>query len=322
MKKEKEKNKDPQSRDWMLTIPASRYSEEELIKRLESKPNFSFVGQLEVGESSGFEHFQIFLQSSSPVRFSTLKALLPGCHIEKKLAHSSVENCIAYVTKTETRKEGHSPFSRGEIELKNSQGRRSDLELYHSRIVEDGLSADEVCLSYPKAWLYYRQLKNLESARVKQLYSKKQRPNIEVFYIFGDTGTGKTRFAFDCFPDAFRTGEYKNPWDNYSYQDTLILDEFAGQGQINFDVLLNLTDRYPLELSCRYANKFAAWDKVFIISNLALGELYPEIQISQPARWAAFERRINGGVFHAPEDLPKLYARFGEGSSQPGEMVA
>ena len=52
-------------------------------------------------------------------------------------------------------------------------------------------------------------------------------------------------------------------------------------------------DIYPIELPSRYANKFACYNKVYIISNWELEKQYSEMQYDDPETWQAFLRRIH-----------------------------
>lgn len=60
-------------------------------------------------------------------------------------------------------------------------------------------------------------------------------PKREIILYYGDTGTGKTRAAFD-FPDAYEVNfdEGQQTWyDGYCQQETAIFDEFSGQMRLS-----------------------------------------------------------------------------------------
>lgn len=52
-------------------------------------------------------------------------------------------------------------------------------------------------------------------------------------------------------------------------------------------------DIYPIELPSRYANKFACYNKVYIVSNWSLEKQYMEAQREDAESWKAFLRRIH-----------------------------
>lgn len=51
-------------------------------------------------------------------------------------------------------------------------------------------------------------------------------------------------------------------------------------------------DIYPIELPSRYANKYACYEKVYIISNWGLERQYESQQLFDIETWKAFLRRI------------------------------
>ena len=131
---------------------------------------------------------------------------------------------------------------------------------------------------------------------------------MEVTYIWGRTGTGKTRFVMEQqgYAAVYRVTEYEHPFDGYAGQETLVLDEY--RSQLKISELLNLLDGYPLELRCRYANKTACFTKVYIISNLSLQAQYPIIQCEQPETWQALLRRIHHIIEYRPKE--EIYEQF------------
>ena len=89
--------------------------------------------------------------------------------------------------------------------------------------------------------------------------------------------------------DIYRVSNFKHPWDNYEGQSVLLLDEFAGQ--IPFEFLLQVLDKYQLELNARYHNKWACWTQVWIVSNLPMESL-PYYRHVSPEQWRALCMRF------------------------------
>lgn len=122
--------------------------------------------------------------------------------------------------------------------------------------------------------------------------------DVDVTYITGQTGDGKTRYVMDKYGynNVFRLtnygGKFDQPkWDNYHGQDVVIFEEFRSGAKI--EDMLNWLDGYPVELPARYANKLAKFTKVFIISNWRLEEQYSTIQANWKSTWQALLRRID-----------------------------
>ena len=112
--------------------------------------------------------------------------------------------------------------------------------------------------------------------------------DLEVTYIFGKTGCGKTRSVMDKYgySNCYRVTDYKHPFDTYDGQDVLIFEEF--RSGLKHGDMLNYLDGYPLLLPCRYFNRQACFTKVFIITNIPPEDQY--LNIDRETREAFFRR--------------------------------
>ncbi|MWV44040.1 replication protein [Paenibacillus sp. HJL G12] len=295
-----DKLKDTQSRKWQITLnlKSKKQIDLALIKKelSEIKAVQYYCYAQEIGLKEHTPHIHIFIACSSPVRFSTIKRHFPEGHIEQ--ARGSCEENKRYVQKSgkweddpkaDTSIKG--TFEEwGEMPVER-QGARSDLDLLY-QLVKDGKSNFEILEENSD---YLLRLTDIERVRqtVKAEEFRTTFRNMEVTYLWGRTGTGKTRYVMEKegYSAVYRVSEYEHPFDSYTGQETLVLDEY--RSQLKISELLNLLDGYPLELRCRYANKTACFTKVWIISNLALQAQYPIIQQEQPETWKALLRRIH-----------------------------
>ena len=69
-----------------------------------------------------------------------------------------------------------------------------------------------------------------------------------------------------------------------------MFEEF--RGQIDIENMLNYLDIYPLSLPCRYANKIAMYDTVYITTNIPITEQYQYTQQHEFETYNALLRRI------------------------------
>lgn len=122
--------------------------------------------------------------------------------------------------------------------------------------------------------------------------------DVEVIYLSGETGCGKTRLITDKYgyPNVHRVVNDKNPWDTYDGQEVVVFEEFRSQ-QTMTD-MLNWLDGHPVLLKARYADKVAKFTRVYIVSNWTIGEQYPKFHDGYETEgksqtWKAFLRRIN-----------------------------
>ena len=301
--------KDTQSRKWQITInfKAKKNIDHTIIEKelSEIKPIQYYCMADEIGLKEKTPHTHIFIACSSPVRFSTIKRHFPDGHIEQ--ARGSCEENKIYIEKSgkwehdlksDTSIKG--TFEEwGEMPIER-QGARTDLDFLY-QLVKDGKSNFEILEENSD---YLLRLTDIERVRqtVKAEEFRSKFREMQVTYLWGKTGTGKTRFVMERegYTAVYRVTEYEHPFDGYTGQETLVLDEY--RSQLKISELLNLLDGYPLELRCRYNNKTACFTTVYIISNLALSAQYPMLQYEQPETWQALLRRIHKVIEHKPKE--------------------
>lgn len=178
----------------------------------------------------------------------------------------------------------------GELPIER-QGERTDLALLY-QLIKDGLSNYEIMEQNPDYMLSLDRIERARQAVKEQQYRETFRL-LETTYIWGATGTGKTRGVMErySYSGVYRVTDYSHPFDSYMGEDVLLLDEYNSNFKIRD--LLNYLDGYPLNLPCRYSNRVACYTKVFLISNLPLSKQYIMEQYSDPATYAALLRRIH-----------------------------
>lgn len=301
--------KDTQARKYQLTInnPADKGMTHDQIKMLllGFKPLVYFCMADEVGAGEQTPHTHIYAAFSSAVRFSTIKNAFPSAHIEKCVGTS--EENRAYI-----RKEGKWALSEkaettvdgtfeewGEMPHER-QGQRRDLaDLYEQ--IKNGASDFDILESNPNYIRYIGLMDKARQAVAKESVKSRFR-QLTVTYIYGETGVGKTRYVMEKhgYDSVYRVTDYKHPFDNYGGQPVICFDEYADSFRIR-DFLTYL-DGYPLELPCRYANRWATYDTVYILSNTPLDGQYRDEQFNNPTAWRAFLRRITNVVQFLPNN--------------------
>ncbi|OFP34679.1 hypothetical protein [Corynebacterium sp. HMSC071B10] len=276
------------ARRWMLTVPAegdAGVSREQIEDALE--PYTAYLGQMERAES-GYLHWQILLVHEQPIRFSTLKNRLPTAHLETA---RELAKCVAYVQKADTRVEDEPPLVKGLIEVGPGQGHRSDLDDLRARILDGQETVDGLIMDDATAWRHGRMTADLVAARDRARLGSGTR-DVQVRVIYGDTGTGKTSAAIQglqALGSVCRVTHWgPGAFDGYDGQDSLILDEFAGQPSIS--ALLTWLDRYPVDLPARYRSRPAAYLRVVLCTNAQPWDWYPE---APKAQRAALARRLH-----------------------------
>lgn len=322
--------KDSQSRKWQLTFnnPVEKgFTHSKLHEILTSMTSVVYYCMAdEVGEN-GTYHTHLFICGRGGIRFSTLKKNFDGAHFE--MARGTAQQNMEYVSKTgkwekDKKHETCIPgtFEEvGEMPLER-QGKRNDLDDLYS-MIKDGLTNYQILEQMPESLLNLDKIEVTRQTIIQERYKNEWR-NVEVTYIYGGTGLGKTRSIMEKYgySNVFRVTDYKHPFDSYKGQDVLIFEEF--RSSINPPEMLTYLEGYPLELPCRYANKFACFTKVFIITNIPISEQYPALQLDNYGDWLAFLRRIKhiqhytyDGIQHSHVEI----SRDGFRSILDGEVI-
>lgn len=306
---EDKQSQNKQGRRFLLTINNPKETDDNFEKYVQELEHFKYcIFQREKGHETGTEHFQVFIIFTIAKRFSTIKSYFPTAHIEA--CKGSNVQCRDYCCKSDTRVSG--PYEIGQFVEERS---RTDISNF-IELCQLGASDVEIAKLYPS--LYLKSLDKI--SKIRQSYVGDEFLNklrdVDVTYIYGLPGTGKTRYIYDNykFGEFYHTSVYNNStFDGYNGQDVLVLDEFAGK--INIELMNRLLDRYPFELPARFANKVACYTKVYIISNFKITELYKDEQSSKKILFDAFLRRVkkivrfekNGDMIVERDNYKDLY---------------
>lgn len=289
-------NANTQSRKWLITInnPIDKgWTHEALKNTLQEMPTIIYWCMSD--EENQTFHTHLFMVSKTPMKRKQLDNAFVGGHFDKANG-LSVEN-RDYVFKegkwldtekgTTNYRDSHEEW--GEMPQER-QGKRTDItQLYE--MIKDGLSNYEIMESNPK---YMMHMDKIERARqnIRDEQYKDVWRDLEVTYIFGVTGAGKTRGVMEKYgySNVYRVTDYDHPFDSYKGQDVIVFEEF--RSSLKIDDMLKYLDGYPVELPARYMNRIACFTKVYIISNIDIRDQYPNIQREQRETWNAFLRRI------------------------------
>ena len=178
-------------------------------------------------------------------------------------------------------------------------------ELYE--LVEAGYTNAEILAINNDYILNIDKIDKLRTMLLTEKFKGQRRLNLKVIYVYGKTGAGKTRDILNRHGDAnvYRVTDYNHPFDGYACQEVLVFDEF--RSGLRISDMLNYCDVYPLELPARYANRYACYTLVYIVSNWKLEEQYPEVQQTSPETWKAFLRRISEVQVYGSDGSVKVY---------------
>ena len=243
-------------------------------------------GQLEIGNAENTKHIQSFAVFKNPKSFDRVRVLFPTAHID--VVNGTNTQCRDYCTKSETKVE--EPFEFGTF---SEMRARTDVKNFFD-LLDSGATDMEIRELYPQLYLKeFKKMNELRLIRKKEIYSKQCR-DVEVTYIFGSSGVGKSTYVNELVANdsVFRVDSFdKAAFTDYSGEDTLVIDEF--KGQLNLQFMNRLLDCFPLKVRGLCSLLPACFTKVYIVSNFSYNELYKTEQIENVGQYAGFVRRLN-----------------------------
>lgn len=219
----------------------------------------------EVGES-GTPHLQGYMECKDRgIRRSTISGwfrrkglVLP--HLELKSKRSTPAECVTYCHKDGIFVE----FG----ELKESeQGKRTDIDEVRSAIQSGEIKTE---------WDLFQMVHSNSALRFGSAYLNNMpmpatRDPPIVFWLYGATGTGKSRASAEFVEkmvakgwNYWRANQGLDWFDGYNRQEVAWFDDFRFSGkQQHYAFLLNICDRYPLRVQIK--GGFVVWMPKIII---------------------------------------------------------
>jgi len=261
-----------------------------------------FVMGKETGEN-GTPHLQGACILGSQWSFSKLKTLTGFRRAHIEAMYGKPESSLVYCTK-----EDSNAFVHGTLP---SPGKRNDIHDVAKRVVE-GATLRELAMDVEQGAVavvkFHRGLTVLRSL------TRGPRTTVpKVFWVFGPTGTGKTRCVFKA---ARRLVERRDDdiwvssgglkwFDGYDGQPVAILDDFRSKHVPNFAFLLRLLDRYPINVE--FKGGFVQWkpEYIFITCPTDPDDCFATRKMHKPEDIAQLHRRITQ-VFRFASPMGKL----------------
>ena len=248
---------------WTWNVPEFSKELEETLTAI----NYTYIvyGR-ETAPTTGQKHYQGYFYLKNPRTLSSMVKEFKGAHFEpsKGTAAQNDKYC----------KKGEDWVVLGTIP---NQGRRTDLDTVKADLLEGKITADEAIIetSVDAAQKYGRVFDRYEGIYLKQ---KTRTEPPTVLWFYGKTGTGKSREAArigdgKAYEWAFNDRDWQ---DNYKHQSVTILDDF--RGQMPYNNLLRLLDRYGYDMSRRGVCPLKMTSETIIItSSLRPEECYKSL---------------------------------------------
>ncbi len=217
----------------------------------------------------GTLHYQGYVELSRAIRMPQLKRTFgERAHIERR--RGTQGQAIAYCKKEETRienalsGEGGDPKKLGKDKLS-----------VVAELIKLGNNLETLQHDYPCTFI-----QNGASIRSYALQLKGQRHKAPIVHIvYGATGTGKTAWIDNKWPDAYWVPMPRNGgwwWPNYQGQKVAFFDEFANQWK--YHEMLRLLDRYPFDIQEKGGNSNMISETLVFTTNIDPMQWYAGVQ--------------------------------------------
>ncbi len=238
------------------------------------------VFQLERG-GNGTIHYQGYVYFKSVRTMRSAKALISvRAHMEA--ANGSPASNKVYCTKAEGRMSG--PWEFGVLPAK---GKRLDL-IEIKEMIEDGVTIQKICSINKFFPTCARHYKYFNWYRLSVL--DKRDWEMKVIVLYGEARSGKSRMAAKFKPAYWKsmTDQY---FDDYQGEETIILDDYK-PGSLRLTTLLNMMDRYPMQLNAKFTKYQMVSKTIVITSNYPPRDWYPKVFSANEERFKALWDRF------------------------------
>jgi len=248
---------------------------------------YAIIGREKGG--NGTPHLQGYIMLSNQLRFSSIKKDFPTLHIEK--ARGTSEQNRVYCSKESDFVEiGKCPEDSGTV-TKNIWK-----TIYDLAAKGEWMTLQE---NHPRVWIMMHE--KLKSMRI---------PNTVVIqgdlineWWFGDTGTGKSRLAWEKYGDICFQKMLNKWWDGYDHQPVVVIEEWSPKNEVTASALKLWADRYPFTAQIKggVLQRLRPL-KIIVISNYRISDCFPDTRDSEP-----IARRFN--EFRFPHDIDQVSER-------------
>jgi len=224
----------------------------------------------EVAPSTGTPHLQGYITFASVKTKQQVIALLPGCHIQVMIG--SITQNDDYINKVATMVErGIKPISN------DNKGRAEAMRWQRARELAKQGKIDDI-----DADIFVRYYSTIK--RIRTDYQPKPTPfDVRSYWIYGNTGTGKSHAVETAFPLCYKKNMDDPKWfDSYAGEDVIYLEDID-KYQVKWGGLLKrLADKWPMLASVKGSMLYIRPKIIIITSNYRIEDIWNDEQTVDP----------------------------------------
>lgn len=228
-------------RDWAITVNNYTPEDFDMIRDLYHKKKASYlvIGQ-EIAPTTGTPHLQGYVYFPNAKSFDAVLKMCPrGTHLGAR--YSTPQKASEYCKKIP----GYEEYGT----LPQRQGQRNDLAEVRDMVTEGATMEQiiDVASNY----------QTLRTAELLFKYKEKKRNwKPRVIWIHGYSGAGKTRKAYEMFPNLYRKTNSMGKWfEGYDAHENVLIDDVKNDSQEYYEFLLEILDRYDVLVECKGSSR-------------------------------------------------------------------
>jgi len=284
-----------------LTYPQNNTPKEIAMDRIKEhfKENLNSAIIAQELHKDGHQHLHVYIKLNNPLR--TKKANYLNFIADKQGNYQSCKksvDVIKYVSKS-------GDYITYNIDVNNYLKEVKTKKAVQSKGIFKQIT-DKITITteYKEILLEYPDICLQHGKKIKEYiqdYKTAHKPTyrnweMNVEYHYGDTGTGKSQYAFKDFnPETHyvlrkANGENNVWWDGYTGQETVIIDDFTPKSY-RLSYMLNLLDRYAMTIDTKGGSTQMLAKNIIITSNYNPEDLYTKEDCKEHKN--ALLRRIN-----------------------------
>lgn len=215
----------------------------------------------EICPSTGRPHYQGFIYLKDAKTESAVRKMFGGRHVEKQYEKATNQDSIDYCKGNHTNHKGvYKPLNEVFEEYgfaPEPQGKRNDILLIHEKIKEGNCTMRDILSSTDT-------FQTIRIAEINLKYFEKPRNWApEVFWYYGDTGTNKTKTAYEMCEDPYTCMGSAKWWEGYDGHADVIIDDYRPEF-CNFNDLLRILDRYAYRIENKGGTRQLRAKRIFI----------------------------------------------------------
>ncbi len=271
---------------WTLNNPTVREYHFWQDIRLHGHERIMFVSWQEEWPIGGTLHYQGYMELKKPMRRSTMKNVF-GRRIHWERRFGTQLQAYKYTKKADEYNDRDDARFKQTFEhgvLKRGGSDRIELAV---AAIDDGMCFSDLIDNYPVVTTMHKE------KMMDRVMTRKPSRNwaMEIIILIGATGTGKTTFAYEEYPDLWPM-PMSNKWmTGYMAQDTVLMDDFGGQ--FTLMQMMQFFDRHKLPgMEAKYRSFEFKSHRIVITTNVDPRDWFKEAFAKDDTHKEAMRRRI------------------------------